>query len=245
MLPFGQRQRLLLARDISHMNAPGTDSPRLRRQCLARTAHAADGDSRLSRIARSGRCADLAPVLGEMRAQSKRMGQIVEDLLTLSRLETQDHVSDERVPMAPLLATCARKPKRSARAATDHDGIDGRTGSARLAEGSAQRAVQPGQQRSALHADRRQHHHSLANARPKVRQLFGDDTGFGIPAAPVAAHRALLSRFVEPFARQRRHWLGSVDRQTRAEPASGAVCISSSTPGRVPPSPAASAMRAC
>jgi two-component system phosphate regulon sensor histidine kinase PhoR len=39
-----------------------------------------------------------------MRAQSRRMGQIVEDLLTLSRLETQHDVTDERVPMAALLA---------------------------------------------------------------------------------------------------------------------------------------------
>jgi two-component system phosphate regulon sensor histidine kinase PhoR len=44
-----------------------------------------------------------------MRAQSKRMGQIVEDLLTLSRLETQDHVSEERVQMAPLLATLRKE----------------------------------------------------------------------------------------------------------------------------------------
>jgi two-component system phosphate regulon sensor histidine kinase PhoR len=52
---------------------------------------------------------ELAPVLGEMRAQSKRMGQIVEDLLTLSRLETQHEVVDERVPMAALLATVRKE----------------------------------------------------------------------------------------------------------------------------------------
>jgi two-component system phosphate regulon sensor histidine kinase PhoR len=44
-----------------------------------------------------------------MRAQSKRMGQIVEDLLTLSRLETQDHVADEHVQMAPLLASLRKE----------------------------------------------------------------------------------------------------------------------------------------
>ena len=52
---------------------------------------------------------ELAPVLDEMRAQSKRMGQIVEDLLTLSRLETQERVIDERVAMAPLLATLRKE----------------------------------------------------------------------------------------------------------------------------------------
>src|SRR3546814_14545547 len=40
---------------------------------------------------------------------SKRMGQIVEDLLTLSRLETQHEVLDERVPMAALLATVRKE----------------------------------------------------------------------------------------------------------------------------------------
>jgi two-component system phosphate regulon sensor histidine kinase PhoR len=52
---------------------------------------------------------ELAPVLGEMRAQSKRMGQIVEDLLTLSRLETQHQIIEERVPMASLLATVRKE----------------------------------------------------------------------------------------------------------------------------------------
>lgn len=47
----------------------------------------------------------LAPVLGEMRVQSRRMTQIVEDLLTLSRLEGQRDVPEERVPMDSLLAT--------------------------------------------------------------------------------------------------------------------------------------------
>src|SRR3546814_11801734 len=44
-----------------------------------------------------------------MRAQSKRMGQMVEDLLSLSRLETQHEVLDERVPMAALLATVRKE----------------------------------------------------------------------------------------------------------------------------------------
>jgi two-component system phosphate regulon sensor histidine kinase PhoR len=47
---------------------------------------------------------DWAPMLAEMRRQSQRMTQLVEDLLTLSRLEAQDALPEERVPMAPLLA---------------------------------------------------------------------------------------------------------------------------------------------
>jgi two-component system phosphate regulon sensor histidine kinase PhoR len=52
---------------------------------------------------------ELTPVLGEMRMQSQRMRQIVEDLLTLSRLETGDPLPDEEVAMVPLLETLRRE----------------------------------------------------------------------------------------------------------------------------------------
>ena len=109
LLPFGQRQRLLLARDISHMSR----LEQIRRDFVANVSH--ELRTPLTVIHGYLELLDpedvphLAPVLGEMRAQSKRMGQIVEDLLTLSRLETQDHVSEERVPMAPLLATLRKE----------------------------------------------------------------------------------------------------------------------------------------
>ncbi len=109
LLPFGQRQRLLLARDISHMSR----LEQIRRDFVANVSH--ELRTPLTVIHGYLELLDpedvphLAPVLGEMRAQSKRMGQIVEDLLTLSRLETQDHVNEERVPMAPLLATLRKE----------------------------------------------------------------------------------------------------------------------------------------
>jgi two-component system, OmpR family, phosphate regulon sensor histidine kinase PhoR len=109
ILPFGQRQRLLLARDISHMSR----LEQIRRDFVANVSH--ELRTPLTVIHGYLELLDpedvphLAPVLGEMRAQSKRMGQIVEDLLTLSRLETQDHVNEERVPMAPLLATLRKE----------------------------------------------------------------------------------------------------------------------------------------
>nr|WP_329743528.1 phosphate regulon sensor histidine kinase PhoR [Dyella sp. A6] len=109
MLPFGNRQHLLLARDISHL----TRLEQIRRDFVANVSH----ELRTPLTVIHGYLElldpedvpELAPVLGEMRTQSKRMGQIVEDLLTLSRLETQDHVVDERVPMAPLLATLRKE----------------------------------------------------------------------------------------------------------------------------------------
>jgi two-component system phosphate regulon sensor histidine kinase PhoR len=109
LLPFGQRQRLLLARDISHMSR----LEQIRRDFVANVSH--ELRTPLTVIHGYLELLDpedvphLAPVLDEMRAQSKRMGQIVEDLLTLSRLETQDHVAEERMPMAPLLATLRKE----------------------------------------------------------------------------------------------------------------------------------------
>jgi two-component system phosphate regulon sensor histidine kinase PhoR len=50
-----------------------------------------------------------APMVGEMRQQSQRMSDLLEDLLTLSRLESRDSSSDEPVPMAALLVTLRRE----------------------------------------------------------------------------------------------------------------------------------------
>lgn len=51
----------------------------------------------------------LAPMLVEMRTQSLRMAQIVEDLLTLSRLEAGSAVDDDRVAMDGMLRTLRRE----------------------------------------------------------------------------------------------------------------------------------------
>ena len=104
LLPFGDQQQLLLARDVSHINR----LEQIRRDFVANVSH----ELRTPLTVIHGYLElldpqdvpELAPVLTEMRAQSRRMGQIVEDLLTLSRLETQHDISDERVPMAALLA---------------------------------------------------------------------------------------------------------------------------------------------
>ena len=109
LLPFGKRQRLLLARDISDL----TRLEQVRRDFVANVSH----ELRTPLTVIHGYLElldpedvpELAPVLNEMRAQSKRMGQIVEDLLTLSRLETQEHVADERVGMSALLATVRKE----------------------------------------------------------------------------------------------------------------------------------------
>jgi two-component system phosphate regulon sensor histidine kinase PhoR len=109
LLPFGDHQNLLLARDISQLNR----LEQIRRDFVANVSH----ELRTPLTVIHGYLElldpqdvpELAQVLGEMRVQSKRMGQIVEDLLTLSRLETQHQVADERMPMASLLATVRKE----------------------------------------------------------------------------------------------------------------------------------------
>ncbi|MBX3725658.1 MAG: phosphate regulon sensor histidine kinase PhoR [Xanthomonadales bacterium] len=51
----------------------------------------------------------LAPMLVEMRTQSLRMAQIVEDLLTLSRLEAGSAIEDDHVAMDGMLRTLRRE----------------------------------------------------------------------------------------------------------------------------------------
>jgi two-component system phosphate regulon sensor histidine kinase PhoR len=52
---------------------------------------------------------ELAVMVEEMRRQSQRMTQLVEDLLTLSRLEAQEHLPEEPLSMASLLVTLRRE----------------------------------------------------------------------------------------------------------------------------------------
>ncbi|MBW8368129.1 MAG: phosphate regulon sensor histidine kinase PhoR, partial [Arenimonas sp.] len=52
---------------------------------------------------------DLAVMVEEMRRQSQRMTQLVEDLLTLSRLEAQEHLPEEPLSMASMLVTLRRE----------------------------------------------------------------------------------------------------------------------------------------
>ena len=52
---------------------------------------------------------DWAPMLTEMQRQSDRMTQLVEDLLTLSRLEARDTLPEEHVSMSSMLATLRRE----------------------------------------------------------------------------------------------------------------------------------------
>ena len=72
---------------------------------------------------------DWAPILVEMQRQSQRMTQLVEDLLTLSRLESQDSINDEVVSLDSTLATLRREAEALGKGqqtvtAEDRAGVD-------------------------------------------------------------------------------------------------------------------------
>ena len=102
-VPFGTRRQLLLARDVSRVSK----LEQVRRDFVANVSH--ELRTPLTVIHGYLELLDpqdvpaLAHVIDEMRMQSQRMRQIVEDLLELSRLEMQQELPRERVDMAPLL----------------------------------------------------------------------------------------------------------------------------------------------
>jgi two-component system phosphate regulon sensor histidine kinase PhoR len=105
MIPVGREQRLLFVRDISTLMR----LEQVRRDFVANVSHELRTPLTVIHgyleLLEPEEVPSLAPVLGEMRAQSRRMGQIVEDLLTLSRLEVQESAIEELVSLSPLLAT--------------------------------------------------------------------------------------------------------------------------------------------
>lgn len=103
LMPFGERQHIILGRDISALSR----LEKVRRDFVSNVSHElrtpltviygylelmdpSDADS-------------LAPMIAEMRMQSQRMRQIVEDLLILSRLETGEALPEETIDMLPVL----------------------------------------------------------------------------------------------------------------------------------------------
>jgi len=115
IMPFGAHLRLLLARDISTL----TRLEQVRRDFVANVSHELRTPLTVIHgyleLLDPADVPELAPVLGEMRMQSQRMRQIVEDLLTLSRLETREALPDEEVAMVPLLETLRREAEALSR----------------------------------------------------------------------------------------------------------------------------------
>jgi two-component system phosphate regulon sensor histidine kinase PhoR len=116
LIPYSDQYWLLVARDVSKM----LRLEQVRQDFVANVSH----ELRTPLTVIHGYLDMLdpsdfpewAPILSEMQRQSQRMTQLVEDLLTLSRLEAQDSLPDESVAMTPMLATL----KREAEALSQH-----------------------------------------------------------------------------------------------------------------------------
>ena len=109
LIPYSDEHWLLVARDVSKM----LRLEQMRRDFVANVSHELRTPLTVVHgyldMLEPSEHPDWAPMLAEMQKQSQRMTQLVEDLLTLSRLEAQESLPDENVAMAPMLATLRRE----------------------------------------------------------------------------------------------------------------------------------------
>ncbi|HRO64152.1 phosphate regulon sensor histidine kinase PhoR [Thermomonas sp.] len=107
LLPYSDDLWLLLVHDVSRL----LHLEHMRRDFVANVSHELRTPLTVIHgyleLLDGQESAESAPLLAEMRRQSERMTRLVEDLLTLSRLEGNEEPSVERVPMQPLLAHLA------------------------------------------------------------------------------------------------------------------------------------------
>lgn len=107
IIPFGSRERLMIARDISRI----TRLEEMRSHFVANVSHELRtpvtvlmGFIEIMQGMRALGPEDLQKHLGTMHEQAARMQRLVDDLLTLSKLETSPpHVQDEVVDVEVLL----------------------------------------------------------------------------------------------------------------------------------------------
>ena len=109
LLPYSEDLWLLLARDVSKL----LRLEHMRRDFVANVSHELRTPLTVIHGYLEMLDADDNPewtaLLAEMRRQSQRMTRLVEDLLTLSRLEAREQLPDEHVAMAPMLASLRRE----------------------------------------------------------------------------------------------------------------------------------------
>jgi two-component system phosphate regulon sensor histidine kinase PhoR len=110
LIPYSENLWLLVARDVTRL----LQLEQMRRDFVANVSH----ELRTPLTVVHGYLdmldptehPDWAPMLAEMQRQSQRMTQLVEDLLTLSRLESADHLANEEtIAMPGMLNTLRRE----------------------------------------------------------------------------------------------------------------------------------------
>jgi len=109
LIPYSDEHWLLVARDVSKV----LRLEQMRRDFVANVSHELRTPLTVVHgyldMLDPNAFPEWAPILAEMRNQSQRMTQLVEDLLTLSRLEVQESLSEDTVAMAPMLSTLRRE----------------------------------------------------------------------------------------------------------------------------------------
>ena len=129
LIPYSDALWLLVARDVTKLMR----LEKMRRDFVANVSHELRTPLTVIHgyldMLDPSESAEWEPIIGEMQRQSQRMTQLVEDLLTLSRLEAKDAVDEDDVAMAPMLATLRREAEaiskgRHAITVEDHAGVD-------------------------------------------------------------------------------------------------------------------------
>jgi len=109
VIRYANDQSMLVIRDISHLMR----LEQVRRDFVANVSHELRTPLTVLHgyldMLEPGDAPEWAPVLADLRSQSRRMAQIVEDLLTLSRLESRRDLPEDRVVMAALLEDLRRE----------------------------------------------------------------------------------------------------------------------------------------
>jgi two-component system phosphate regulon sensor histidine kinase PhoR len=109
LIRYADDRRLLIARDVSQLMR----LEQVRRDFVANVSHELRTPLTVVHgyldLIEPSQMQEYEPILHELRDQSWRMMQIVEDLLTLSRLEAQDAIPSERVGMRALIETLRRE----------------------------------------------------------------------------------------------------------------------------------------
>lgn len=108
LIPYAQDHALLLARDVSQL----LRLEKVRRDFVANVSHELRTPLTVVHgyldLIEPEQIPEFESILRELRNQSRRMTQIVEDLLTLSRLDAEETLPGTRVAMRPLLNTLHR-----------------------------------------------------------------------------------------------------------------------------------------
>lgn len=129
LIPYSDELWLLVARDVSKLMR----LEQMRRDFVANVSHELRTPLTVVHgyldMLDPAEQPDWAPMLTEMQRQSQRMTQLVEDLLTLSRLEAQEALPEETVSMASMLSTLKREAealsqRRHTIAVEDAAGVD-------------------------------------------------------------------------------------------------------------------------